>query len=162
MFIIGEVMHVLGHGASGKFLYLPSNFAVTLKLLWKKKKSLLKNVVTHFTKKGLFYKLSCNSHRIKSIWKWSYIAFFLKGKNLKSGNSFILLDKFICYLTYLIRKATHNGIGRTFGLQSPIWVTISHPSSCHFLTPTFPYTKFIRASTPLNLLFLFQSIRPWL
>lgn len=158
---MGEVMHVRGQGASGKFLYLPSNFAVKLKLLWRKN-TLLKNVVTHFTKKGLFYKLSRNHHRIKSIQKWSNIAFFLKGKNLKSGNSFILLDKFICYLTYLIREATHNGIGRTFGLQSPIWVTTSHPSSCHFLTPTFPFTKFIMASTPLNLLFLFQSSRPCL
>ena len=45
MFIIGEVMHVLGHGASGKFLYLPSNFAVTLKLLWKKKKKKKKSIL---------------------------------------------------------------------------------------------------------------------
>ena len=58
MLIMGEIMHVLGQGAYGKSLYLCFNFAVNLKLLWKKKKiSLFKNVAAHFTKKGLFLQI---------------------------------------------------------------------------------------------------------
>lgn len=64
MLIMGEAMCVYWLGIYRKFLYLPFNFSVYLKLLWKKKVFSQKCGYT-FYKQGLILQVIMQRHRIK-------------------------------------------------------------------------------------------------
>lgn len=58
----------------------------------------------------------------------------------------MLLDKFICYLSYLIREMTHNVIEKTLSLASPIWG--SEPPILPVVTSWLPHSPSPTSSWP--------------